>query len=116
MKYKVAGLLEILLGIIVGSLSFTLLRTMQKASVIYKDFNADVKGNLVMSYLLIAIMFSIAIINLFFGIKLFSKLKEKYIKLGTISLIITLLGLAFIYAGTILSFVYPIYNLNSTLK
>lgn len=115
-KYKIVGILNFLLGIplLLTSLIFAIF-TIPRLSQLYKDMNVNISGNITRSYILVLIVLTFAITNLFLGIKGFSNTKKKdiYYKYGFIAVVITFLLSGFIVAIMTLSAIYTIYNVTS---
>jgi len=117
-KYKIVGIINIFIGISIFLVAFSfVLIVIPKLSVLYTEFGADTPVNISDSYSSIFILFTIAIVNIFFGIKGISNTqnKETYFKYGLITAILTFLLSGIVVRFMIDSAIDPIYNLNSHL-
>jgi hypothetical protein len=86
-----------------------------KLGLLYSEFNANTSGNMSASYLSVFILIAISVVNIFLGLKGFSKTqkKETYFKYGLISAIATFLISGTVIGYMVLSAILPVYSLTS---
>jgi len=113
-KYKIVGIINLFFGISLFLMSiFFLLSVFPKLSQMYADFNVSSQLNLMSGYIVVLLIFIIAIMNLFLGAKglTVSKEKEKYFKYGIISIVTTFFLMGILVAILNFSIISPVYNL-----
>jgi hypothetical protein len=115
-KYKIVGIIDLFFGIsqLLISIIFPL-SIFPKLSQIYADFNVNSQLNLTSGYIVVLLIFIIAITNILLGVKGFtmSKEKEKYFKYGIISAVATFFLTGILVAILSFGVMSPIYNLTS---
>lgn len=118
MKYKVLGVVNLIIGFLQISISLlTLFVTIPSLRTLYAGYDVEAP-NFALIYLMYFIIIVAGIINLFLSFKLFSNAtnKEKYFIYGMISTIITLIFIGASYAFSLFSIILPIYNVTSIMK
>lgn len=114
-KYKIVGIINILFGIPQLLISSLPLFIVPKLSSLYTDFNVKSQQNFISGYIVAILIFAMAMINLFLGVKGFtkSKKKEKYFKYGIISASVTFFLTGILVLVMVSTVILPIYSLTS---
>lgn len=114
MKYKLVGGLNIFSGIVeIIQPLVMLLVVVPSVMPVYDAFEAQ--PNLIITYLVLGIVILVGIANVFCGIKLFSKSKERYFNAAIVFLLISWALLGFASAVSVYSTMAPIYNLTGSM-
>lgn len=113
-KYKVVGLINIFFGVIQLLASASQLYLNIQLGNLYKEFNVQAGTNLIVAKVGLAMLFALALVNFYLGVKGLSqsKLKEVYFKRGIISAITSLAISVFVVIFLIVTIILPIYSLN----
>jgi len=113
-KYKIVGIINLLLGIFQLLLMFPLI-VIPKLNSLYADFNMNGQPNFTGSYLVTVVAFLLMAINLFLSRKGFSNVKDKdkYFKVGIIVAVVTFILSGFLTLILTVSILSPIYNLST---
>lgn len=97
MKYIIVGVLNFLIAAYyLINVSFMFISTFPELNSLYSKM--EVAQISPVAYVLAIVVLAISIGNVFFGIKLFSRKKEKFFKKGIISLIVGVVGSGILYA------------------
>jgi hypothetical protein len=114
-KYKIVGILNISLGVLETIYAaFALIITLPKLNELYFELGAK-RPSYTSTYLILGFILIIGLVNLFLGLKLFTKSekREAYFIYALISLIASFF-LGGIFSGIFtLSIIVPIYSLIS---
>ena len=117
-KYKIVGLVDLLVGLIALVIpSIILFSVLPKALEVYQDFGASYSPTL--TYSGFVVVFLISVVNLFFSFKLFrhqGKNGDRYYNLGIISAIVTFILILLIPAFLSYSTLVPMFNLVNVIK
>lgn len=116
MKYKVVGVLDILLSslFLVSQLGIVFF-VYPKMSQMYSEFNLDLPF-ITRYFYFFSILFIILYVCIFIvGIKLVKSPNQKLFVVGLFSLVVMLLFSGYFIATSILGAITPLYNLSSSL-
>ena len=118
-KYKIAGVVNFLLGIGQTTLSAILLIfVLPKLTAIFSQLDVNIQSKLNIAYSALMLILIMGSVNLFFSIKSFkeTKDKERYFKYGLLFATMSFFLVGVLMSIANLNIISPMYNLTSRFQ